>query len=79
MLDIIKSYVKDEKYYVVIMEKGVYIKNVENLISVRDEEVLLRIDKHIWKITGSNFVLTKSMGREISIAGHVEGFNQLWF
>ena len=60
MFDIIRSYFKDEKYYVVLFNDGIYIKNYNNILSLTDNEVLVNINDSIYKIKGKNFILSKT-------------------
>ena len=78
MFDIIRSYIDKEKYYIIILSNGLYIKNYQKLININAEEIILEIDQSIYKIKGSNFILTKSIDKELMIKGSVESVNRLW-
>lgn len=77
MFDIIRSYIDKEDYYLIILSNGIYIKNFQKLIGIREDEVIIEIANGIFKIKGSNFILTKSIEREIMIKGIVESVNRL--
>ncbi|MDE5631152.1 MAG: hypothetical protein K2I70_06095 [Bacilli bacterium] len=77
MFDIIRSYIAKEDYYLIILSNGIYVKNYQKLIGIKDDEVLIEIDKNIYKIKGSNFILTKSIEREVMIKGLVESVIRL--
>ncbi len=77
MFDIIRSYIDKEKYYIIILSNGLYIKNYQKLININATEIILEIDKNIYKIKGSNFILTKSIDKELMIKGSVESVNRL--
>lgn len=76
MLDIIRSYFKDEKYYLVVFSDGIYIKNYDNILSLDDHEIIISIDSEIYKIKGSKFILSKTVGRELMINGVIESIDK---
>lgn len=77
MFDIIRSYIDKEDFYLIILSTGLYIKNYQKLIGIKDDEIILEINKFIYKIKGSNFILTKSIDRELMIKGSVESVSRL--
>lgn len=77
MFDIIKSYISNEEFYIIILKNGVYLKNYNKIIGIDDDEVIIEIDNHIYKIKGHGFILTKTIGKELSIKGYVESVNRL--
>ena len=79
MFDIIRSYFKDEKYYVVLFNDGIYIKNYNNILSLTDNEVLVNINESIYKIKGKNFILSKTVGHELVVNGNIESIDKIWF
>lgn len=77
MFDIIRSYFKDEKYYVVLFNDGIYIKNYNNILSLTDNEVLVNINDSIYKIKGKNFILSKTVGHELVVNGNIESIDKI--
>lgn len=77
MFDIIRSYFKDEKYYVVLFNDGIYIKNYNNILSLTDNEVLVNINESIYKIKGKNFILSKTIGHELVVNGNIESIDKI--
>ncbi len=77
MFDIIRSYFKDEKYYVVLFNDGIYIKNYNNILSLTDNEVLVNINESIYKIKGKNFILSKTVGHELVVNGNIESIDKI--
>lgn len=77
MLDIIRSYFKDEKYYIVMFNDGVYIKNYNNILSLSEDELLININDIIYKIKGKNFILSKTVGRELTVNGSIESIGKI--
>lgn len=72
MLNIIKSYLAKEEFYIIVLKNNIYIKNYSKIIGVNDNEVLFDIQGSIYKITGNNFILTKTIGKEVILKGQVE-------
>lgn len=77
MFDIIRSYIDSESFYLIILKNGIYIKNYEKLLGINEDEIMLELDNKLYKIKGSNFILTKSIDRELMIKGVVESVNRL--
>ena len=77
MLDIIRSYFKDEKYYIVMFNDGVYIKNYNNILSLSEDELLININDIIYKIKGKNFIFSKTVGRELTVNGSIESIGKI--
>jgi len=79
MFDIIRSYIAKEDYYLIILNSGIYIKNYQKLIGIKEDEIIIEIGENLYKIKGSNFILTKSIDKELMIKGCVESVVRLWF
>lgn len=77
MFEILKSYINNEKFYIIIMENSFYVKNYNKIININSEEVLLEIDNHIYKFTGKDICLTKSLNKELEIKGIIESISKL--
>lgn len=77
MFDIIRSYFKDEKYYVVLFNDGIYIKNYNNILSLTENEILVNINESIYKIKGKRFVLSKTVGHELVVNGCIESIDKI--
>lgn len=77
MLDIIRSYFKDEKYYIVMFNDGIYIKNYNNILSLNDQELIFSIDEDLYKIKGKNFILSKTANHELMINGKIESIDKI--
>lgn len=77
MFDIIRSYFKDEKYYVVLFNDGIYIKNYNNILSLTENEILVNINESIYRIKGKHFVLSKTVGHELVVNGCIESIDKI--
>lgn len=77
MLDIIRSYISKEEYYIILLKNNVYIKNYSKIIGITDNEILIDIQGVIYKINGENFILTKNVGKEVILKGNVERITKI--
>ena len=77
MLHIIRSYFKDEKYYIVMFNDGVYIKNYNNILSLTEDELLININEILYRIKGKNFILSKTVGKELTVNGSIESIEKI--
>lgn len=72
MLDIIKSYISKEEFYIIVLKDNIYIKNYSKVIGITEDEIIVEIANNLYKINGHNFVLTKTVGKELAIKGSIE-------
>ena len=77
MLDIIRSYFKDDKYYIVMFNDGVYIKNYNNILSLTEDELLININEVLYRVKGKNFILSKTVGKELTVNGSIESIEKI--
>lgn len=72
MLDIFKSYLDREEYYLIITNNKYYIKNYKKIISIDDKELIILLGKRYLNITGKNMSVKQNIGKEILISGEIE-------
>lgn len=72
MLDILKSYFKKEKFYIIITNNSLYIKNYKRLINIDENEVLVELMSNIMKVNGNNLILKRTVGKDLVINGNIE-------
>lgn len=77
MLEIIKSYLKNEHYYIILTEKSLLIKNYKKIINITDSEVIIELQGKTTKIKGKNLSLKKSIGKDLEIKGIIESVKYL--
>lgn len=77
MLDIIKSYISNEEFYIIVLKDSIYIKNYSKLLGITFEEIMIEICGSLYRINGNDFVLLKSIGNELLIKGHIERITKL--
>ncbi len=49
MFDIIRSYIAKEDYYLIILNSGIYIKNYQKLIGIKEDEIIIEIGENLCK------------------------------
>lgn len=71
MLNILRSYLKNENYYLIITNNYLYIKNYNKILNINENEILININNINHKIIGNNFKLTKKIDKELKISGNI--------
>ena len=69
MLDILKSYLSSEDYYIIILKDRILIKNYTKIFEISDTYILIDIQDTTYKITGYNFALKKTNNKDLEITG----------
>lgn len=77
MLEIIKSYLKNENYYLILTSSSLYIKNCNKIVNIDENEVIAEINNKLVKIKGSNLTLKKTIGKDIQVNGTIESVKYL--
>ena len=76
MIETLKSYLSKENYYIIITKNNIYLYNYEELASLNNNEILIKLNKTYYKITGNNFSLNKIDKKELIINGYIESIKQ---
>ncbi len=76
MIETLKSYLSKENYYIIITKNNIYLYNYEELTSLNNNEILIKLNKTYYKITGNNFSLNKIDKKELIINGYIESIKQ---
>ena len=76
MIETLKSYLSKENYYIIITKNNIYLYNYEELASLNNNEILIKLNKTYYKITGNNFTLNKIDKKELIINGYIESIKQ---
>ena len=71
MFNLIKSYFKDESYYIIISNNYIHIKNYKSIESLSSKELIILIDKYKYIIDGINMIISKKINNEIQIKGNI--------
>ena len=69
MLEILKNYVKNEEYYIIIYSNYIYLYNYTDIIKFTDNFIRLKLEKFIINIHGKDLLITKMEKKELLIKG----------
>jgi len=72
MLNNLSAYLGLEDYRISILKNGVHVLNYKSIIDITETEILLKIDKKIIKIKGTNFRLKELDKKELLIYGIIK-------
>ena len=72
MLNNLSTYLGSEDYRLSILKDGLHVLNYKSIVDITDTEVLLKIDRKIIKIKGSNFRLKELDKKELLVHGIVK-------
>lgn len=56
---------------------GVYIKNYNNILSLTEDELLININEILYRVKGKNFILSKTVGKELTVNGSIESIEKI--
>ena len=71
MLEIIKSYLNKEEYYIIIYSNFIYVYKYIDILKFTDSFISLKLDKFKINISGSDLLITKLEKRELLIKGNI--------
>ena len=71
MLEIFKSYLKKEEYYIIIYSNYVYIYNYKEIKKFTDKHISLELNKLKVNIHGNDLLITKMETHELLIKGDI--------
>ena len=71
MIDNIKNYLYDKKYFINFYDDYIHIFNYIKLLNFSDKEVSLELNDFIINIKGEGFLVTKMTSNEILIKGFI--------
>lgn len=72
VLNNLSTYLGSEDYRLSILKDGLHVLNYKSIVDITDTEVLLKIDRKIIKIKGSNFRLKELDKKELLVHGIVK-------
>lgn len=75
LINIIKKYIDDKDYAIIITNDYIYIKNYTKLIKLNENTINIEINNKVYIIKGNNFKISKNISKELQINGHVESIN----
>lgn len=71
MFNKVREYIKEDEFKLIIFEDRVYATNYDEIISLEDERISLKIKTKRIIIKGKNLTLNKLLEKEILIVGLV--------
>ena len=78
MLEIFKSYLNKEEYYIIIYSNYIYIYKYLDIIKFTDTFISLKLEKFKINISGSNLLITKLEKNELLIKGIINKVERLY-
>lgn len=77
MIDILKSYLKNEEYYIIQTKNSIIIINYNKIVTMQDDLLVLLINNQKYKFKGNNFKIIKSIDKSLELKGNVESFEKI--
>ena len=71
MLEILKSYLRGEEYYIILYSNYVYIFNYKEIIKFTDKFISLKLENMKLNIYGNDLLITKLEKKELQIKGNI--------
>lgn len=71
MFNKVREYIKDDEFKLIIFEDRIYATNYDEIISLEDERISLKIKNKRIIVKGKNLTLHKLLEKEILISGLV--------
>lgn len=71
MLDTIKHYLKDEKYFISIYRDFIYFYKYLEIIKFSDSFISLKFSNFIFNITGTSLKVKRMENKELLIEGNI--------
>ena len=78
MLEIFKSYLNKEEYYIIIYSNFIYVYKYIDIIKFTDSFISLKLDKFKINISGSDLLITKLEKRELLIKGIINKVERVY-
>lgn len=78
MLEIFKSYLNKEEYYIIIYSNFIYIYKYIDIIKFTDSFISLKLEKFKINITGIDLLITKLETRELLIKGIINKVERVY-
>lgn len=78
MLEIFKSYLNKEEYYIIIYSNFIYIYKYIDIIKFTDSFISLKLEKFKINITGIDLLITKLEKNELLIKGIINKVERIY-
>ena len=71
MLECIKHYLKDEKYFISIYRDFIYFYKYTDIVKFSDNYISLKFSNFFFNITGTNLRVKRMEDKELLISGNI--------
>ena len=78
MLEILKNYLRNEDYYIVIYSDFVYIYKYEEILKFTDKIINIKLKNLKINIIGNNLLITKLEHNELLIKGNIYNLEKIY-
>ena len=78
MLEIFKSYLNKEEYYIIIYSNFIYIYKYIDILKFTDTFISLKLEKFKLNINGKDLLITKLEKRELLIKGIINKVERVY-
>lgn len=77
MIEILKSYLKGEEYYIIQTKNGAIIINYNKIITLQENLLVILINNQKYQFSGNNFKILKSIDKSLEINGSIERIEKI--
>ncbi|MBQ3021031.1 MAG: YabP/YqfC family sporulation protein [Bacilli bacterium] len=78
MIEIFKSYLKKEDYYIIIYSNYIYIYKYLDILKFSDKLIKLKLPNLIVVISGNDLLITKLQENELLIKGNINKVEKIY-
>lgn len=78
MLEIFKSYLRNEEYYIIIYSKYIYIYKYEEILKFTDKYISIKLRDLKVNIIGFDLLITKMEKNELLIKGNINNLEKIY-
>jgi plasmid maintenance system antidote protein VapI len=75
MLDIFKSYLRDEDFYIIITKNGLLINNFNKIVNLDKNTLSILINNKKYIFKGNNFKIIRSIDKSLELESNIESVN----
>lgn len=79
MIDILKSYLNNEDFYIIINKDGLLINNFNKIIVLDDNKLVILIQDKKYVFKGKNFKIKRSIDKSLELTCKIESIECKWF
>ena len=78
MLDILKNYLRNEDYYIILYKDYLYVYKYQEIVLFKDNIIKLKINDFILNIIGNDLLITKMEKKELLIKGNITKLENIY-